>query len=92
MTVHGSESPFQIVLAQHERLVLTSEQKRTLELLDIDFRRETIQLFSKRQLLELDVLRNKVDSRSGSGFTAKSLTAVDAITAKLRQRWLLAQE
>jgi hypothetical protein len=92
MTLQGFESPFQIILGQNDCLALTPEQRRTLELLDMDFRSEIIRLSSKRQLLELDALRSQVDSPSGLGLTAKSLAAVDAATAKLRQRWLLAQE
>jgi hypothetical protein len=92
MTVRGSESPVQIILARSDALALTLEQRRGLELLDIEFRRESVRLSSERQLLELDIERATADSASGFGVTVESLAAVDAITAKLRRAWLRAQE
>ena len=92
MTDYRSDSPIQAILAQSDALALSHEQRRNMELLDIDFRREALRLLSERQLLELDAQRAKAESRSGLGFTAESLAAIDAITAKLRQAWLRAEE
>jgi hypothetical protein len=61
------ETPFQTILTQSDCLALSFEQRRTLELLDIDFRSEAIQLSSQRQLLELDDLRNRLASGSRLG-------------------------
>ena len=91
MTDYG-DSPIQAILVRSDALALTHEQRRSMELLDIDFRREALRLLSERQLLELDAQRATAESRSGLGFTAESLVAIDAITAKLRQAWLRAEE
>jgi hypothetical protein len=90
MTAFNYESPPQSILASCDALALTSEQRRNLELLDIDFRTEAVKLLSQRQLLELDIQRARSNSRSASGLTPELLTEFDAVTAKLRQAWLRA--
>src|SRR5438132_1232577 len=45
MTAYSSDSPILVILAQSDALALTPEQRRTLELLDIDFQSETERLF-----------------------------------------------
>jgi len=92
MTALRFESPVQTILAQADALGVTSDVRRKLELADIDFRSEAVRLLSQRQLLELNLKRTKSESGSGLTFTAESLAAVDAITAKLRQAWLRASE
>jgi|SRR6516165_9441529 hypothetical protein len=92
MMAYRSDSPIQIILARSDALALTPEQRRSLELLDIDFRSQTVRLLSERQLLELDAERAIAEFPSRLGFTVETLAAVDAITTKLRQAWLRPQE
>jgi len=92
MTVPLPDSPVQIILAQGATIALTSSQRRDLELLDVEFRNEALQLWAERQRLELDADRIKIYSHAGIGFTPESLAALDTTTAKLRQAWLRARE
>jgi hypothetical protein len=92
MGLYSSESPVQFILAQGDTLALTAEQRRSLELIELDLRSEIVRLSRERQLLELEAQRIKVVSGSGVGLTAERLATLDAITTKLRQALLRAHE
>jgi hypothetical protein len=82
------DSPVQRILARRDVLALDVDQVRNLNLLEIEFCKEAVQLLSRRQLLELDIRRAGFDSQPGLGVTSTSLASIDAVTAELRQHWL----
>jgi hypothetical protein len=88
MIPYDLDSPVQRILARRDVLALGLDQIRKLNELEIEFCKETVQLLSQRQLLELDVRRAGLDSESGLGVTSESLAAIDEVTARLRQCWL----
>jgi hypothetical protein len=80
----------QFILAQSAALALTNEQRRKLEIIDLDLRIETARLLADRRVVELEAQRDK--SAANAGLTPEQLRAIDEITVKLRQTWLRAQQ
>jgi hypothetical protein len=90
------DSPIRSILASSSFLALTQEQQQELELLELDYRAEVARLSSERLLLEIEGRRFMLTSRLGgrrrAALTVESLSAIDAVTIKLRQAWLHAYD
>jgi hypothetical protein len=82
------DSPIDAIVAQSEALGLSDDQRRRLELADIDFRRQAIELWNQQQLLLLEMRRARAESDARTAPDPASMAAVDAVTVKLRQLWL----
>lgn len=88
MAAHPPDSPIDAILVQSAVLGLGDEQRRRLELADIDFRRQAIELWNQQQLLILEMRRARAEAGARTAPDPQSMAAVDAITVKLRQLWL----
>ena len=88
MAAHPPDSPVDAIRAQSETLGLSDEQRRRLELADIDFRRQAIELWNQQQLLLLEMRRARAEAGPRAAPSPESFAAVDGITVKLRQLWL----
>jgi uncharacterized protein YoxC len=92
MTSFNLGSPVRSILEQGETLGLTPDQRRSLQLVDIDYQSEAARLLSERQRLELDAVRKQVETGSKSHLTIEILSAMDGITVQLRKNWFRASE
>jgi hypothetical protein len=88
VAAHPPDSPIDAILAQGGALGLSDEQRRRLELADIDFRRKAIDLWNQQQLLILEMRQVRAEAGARTAPDPQAMAAVDAVTVKLRQLWL----
>ena len=88
MAAHPPDSPIDAILVQGAALGLNDEQRRRLELADIEFHRQAIELWNQQQLLILEMRCARAEAGARTASDPESMAAVDAVTVKLRQLWL----
>ena len=88
MAAHPPDSPIDAILVQGAALGLNDEQRRRLELADIEFHRQAIELWNQQQLLILEMRRARAEAGARAASDPEFMAAVDAVTVKLRQLWL----